>query len=132
MSQYTFDNTKERKTMTGRRTPNKKTTLSKSNRINIKFLKMVNTLTCRPFFVSSTATSPRNVVVVLETSASMTGDKLHEAKHAVLQEMDTLGLNDRVNIFFSFFSGVKNISSLCSEIAHFVHVADCDKKSWHK
>lgn len=62
---------------------------------------MLNTLTCRPFFVSSTATTPRDVVVVLETSASMRGDKFFDAKHAVLTVMETLGIKDRVNILFS-------------------------------
>lgn len=49
--------------------------------------------------MSSTATIPRDVVVVLETSASMRGDKLFEAKHAVLTVMETLGVDDRVCIF---------------------------------
>lgn len=57
--------------------------------------------TCRPYFVSSTAIAPRDVVVVLETSASMRGDKLFDAKHAVLTVMETLGIKDRVNILFS-------------------------------
>lgn len=51
--------------------------------------------------MSSTAIAPRDVVVVLETSASMRGDKLFDAKHAVLTVMETLGIKDRVNIRFS-------------------------------
>lgn len=62
---------------------------------------MINTLTCRPFFVSSTATTPQDVVVVLQTSESMREDKLLEAKLAVLTVMETLGIKDRVNILFS-------------------------------
>lgn len=62
---------------------------------------MLNTLTYRPFFASSTATTPRDVVVVLQTSASMRGDKLFEAKLAVLTVMETLGIKDKVNIVFS-------------------------------
>uniref|UniRef100_A0A8W8N3R2 VWFA domain-containing protein n=1 Tax=Magallana gigas TaxID=29159 RepID=A0A8W8N3R2_MAGGI len=52
----------------------------------------------RPYFVSSTATIPRDVVVVLETSASMRGDKLFEAKHAALTVMETLGVKDRFGL----------------------------------
>lgn len=53
--------------------------------------------------MSSTATIPRDVVVVLETSASMRGDKLFEAKHAALTVMETLGVKDRVCIFIALF-----------------------------
>lgn len=53
--------------------------------------------------MSSTATIPRDVVVVLETSASMRGDKLFEAKHAALTVMETLGVKDRVCIFIAWF-----------------------------
>lgn len=60
---------------------------------------MFITKTCRPYFVSSTATIPRDVVVVLETSASMRRDRLFEAKDAVLTVMETLGVEDRVCIF---------------------------------
>ncbi|XP_065940278.1 VWFA and cache domain-containing protein 1 [Magallana gigas] len=52
----------------------------------------------RPYFVSSTATIPRDVVVVLEISASMRGDKLFEAKHAALTVMETLGVKDRFGL----------------------------------
>lgn len=91
--------------------------------------KMLNTLTCRPFFVSSIATTPRDVVVVLQTSASMRGDKLFEAKLAVLTVMETLGIKDRVNILFT---AVDNLISLCSGVAHFVDIADYDfKKGLH-
>lgn len=64
---------------------------------------MFITNTCRPYFVSSTATIPRDVVVVLEISASMRGDKLFEAKHAALTVMETLGVKDRVCIFIAWF-----------------------------
>lgn len=53
--------------------------------------------------MSSTATIPRDVVVVLEISASMRGDKLFEAKHAALTVMETLGVKDRVCIFIAWF-----------------------------
>lgn len=53
----------------------------------------------RPFYVSTTTTIPRDVVVVLETSSAMRGDKLFEAKHAVITVMETLGVEDRVGVF---------------------------------
>nr|XP_034308982.1 VWFA and cache domain-containing protein 1-like [Crassostrea gigas] len=52
----------------------------------------------RPFFASSTAAIPRDIVVVLETSASMRGHKLFEAKHAILTVMDTLSIKDRFGL----------------------------------
>ena len=51
---------------------------------------------CRPFFVSTTKSKPRDVVVVLEMSASMRGDKFVQAKHATLTVMETLSIQDRV------------------------------------
>ncbi|XP_022331617.1 VWFA and cache domain-containing protein 1-like [Crassostrea virginica] len=48
----------------------------------------------RPFYVSSTASIPRDVVVVLEMSASMRGDKLFQAKHAALTVLETLSVQD--------------------------------------
>lgn len=54
-------------------------------------------LSFRPFYVSTTTTIPRDVVVVLETSSSMRGDKQYEAKHAVITVMETLGVEDRVS-----------------------------------
>lgn len=56
-------------------------------------------LSFRPFYVSTTTTIPRDVVVVLETSSAMRGDKLFEAKHAVITVMETLGVEDRVSVF---------------------------------
>lgn len=49
--------------------------------------------------MSTTTTIPRDVVVVLETSSSMRGDKQYEAKHAVITVMETLGVEDRVSFF---------------------------------
>lgn len=54
-------------------------------------------VSCRPFYVSSTASIPRDVVVVLEMSASMRGDKLFQAKHAALTVLETLSVQDMVN-----------------------------------
>lgn len=54
-------------------------------------------VSCRPFYVSSTASIPRDVVVVLEMSASMRGDKLFQAKHAALTVLETLSVQDTVN-----------------------------------
>ena len=55
-------------------------------------------LFCRPFYVSTTTSTPRDVVVVLEISASMRGDKLFQARHAALTVMETLSVKDRVSI----------------------------------
>lgn len=53
----------------------------------------------RPFYVSTTTSSPRDVVVIIETSSSMRGDILFEARHAVLTVMETLDVEDRVSLF---------------------------------
>lgn len=55
-------------------------------------------LYCRPFYVSTTTSSPRDVVVVIEMSSSMRGDILFEAKHAVLTVMETLDVEDKVSL----------------------------------
>ncbi|XP_022331682.2 VWFA and cache domain-containing protein 1-like [Crassostrea virginica] len=52
----------------------------------------------RPFYVSTTKSKPRDVVVVLEMSASMRGDKFVQAKHATLTVMETLSIQDRFGI----------------------------------
>nr|XP_022331553.1 VWFA and cache domain-containing protein 1-like [Crassostrea virginica] len=49
----------------------------------------------RPFYVSTTTSTPRDVVVVLEISASMRGDKLFQARHAAITVMETLSVKDR-------------------------------------
>ena len=53
---------------------------------------------CRPFYASTTKSKPRDVVVVLEMSASMRGDKFVKAKQATLTVMETLSIHDRVSI----------------------------------
>lgn len=49
--------------------------------------------------MSTTTASPRDVVVIIETSSSMRGDILFEARHAVLTVMETLDVEDRVSLF---------------------------------
>lgn len=48
----------------------------------------------RPYYVSTTTSTPRDVVVVIETSASIRGKYLFEAKHAALTVMESLGVED--------------------------------------
>ena len=55
-------------------------------------------LPCRPFYVSTTTSNPRDVVVVLELSDSMGGDKWFQASNAALTVMETLSVQDRVSI----------------------------------
>ncbi|XP_048728643.2 VWFA and cache domain-containing protein 1-like [Ostrea edulis] len=52
----------------------------------------------RPYFVSSTTSTPRDVVLVLQMSASMRGDKLNEAKHAAITVLESLSVNDKIGI----------------------------------
>ncbi|XP_061178007.1 VWFA and cache domain-containing protein 1-like [Saccostrea echinata] len=52
----------------------------------------------RPFFVSSTTSNPRDVVLVLDISASMMGDKLSETRDAAITVMETLSVQDRIAI----------------------------------
>ncbi|XP_078333915.1 VWFA and cache domain-containing protein 1-like isoform X2 [Crassostrea virginica] len=52
----------------------------------------------RPFYASTTKSKPRDVVVVLEMSASMRGDKFVKAKQATLTVMETLSIHDRFGI----------------------------------
>lgn len=66
--------------------------------------------------------------MVLETSASMRGHKLFEAKHAILTVMDTLSIKDRVCIFFN---GFINIILMYVTSARFVETAR-DKKDKSK
>ncbi|XP_062591913.1 VWFA and cache domain-containing protein 1-like [Saccostrea cucullata] len=52
----------------------------------------------RPYYVSSTSYKPRDVVIVLDISTSMMGEKLYEARQAVITVMETLGHEDRIGI----------------------------------
>nr|XP_019926041.2 VWFA and cache domain-containing protein 1 isoform X1 [Crassostrea gigas] len=52
----------------------------------------------RPYYVSTTTSTPRDVVVVVETSASIRGEYLFEAKHAALTVMESMGVNDRFGL----------------------------------
>ncbi|XP_062591885.1 VWFA and cache domain-containing protein 1-like [Saccostrea cucullata] len=52
----------------------------------------------RPYFVSSTTSKPRDVVLVLDISASMSGDKLRETRDAAITVMETLSVHDRIAI----------------------------------
>uniref|UniRef100_A0A1A9VAT9 VWFA domain-containing protein n=1 Tax=Glossina austeni TaxID=7395 RepID=A0A1A9VAT9_GLOAU len=52
----------------------------------------------RSWFMEA-ATSPKDVIILLDGSGSMTGQRLDIAKHVVNTLLDTLGTNDFVNIF---------------------------------
>lgn len=45
------------------------------------------------------ATSPKDIVILIDGSGSMFGQRLDIAKHVVNTILDTLGTNDFVNIF---------------------------------
>nr|XP_034337034.1 VWFA and cache domain-containing protein 1 [Crassostrea gigas]XP_034337496.1 VWFA and cache domain-containing protein 1 [Crassostrea gigas]XP_034337917.1 VWFA and cache domain-containing protein 1 [Crassostrea gigas] len=52
----------------------------------------------RPFYVSTTTAVPRDVVVALDISNSMRGEKLNEARRAVLTVMETLSVKDNFGV----------------------------------
>lgn len=54
------------------------------------------------------ATSPKDVIILLDSSGSMMGQRLDIAKHVVYTILDTLGTNDFVNIF-TFSDKVKPV-----------------------
>ncbi|KAL9902927.1 voltage-dependent calcium channel subunit alpha-2/delta-3 isoform X2 [Glossina fuscipes] len=61
----------------------------------------------RSWFMEA-ATSPKDVIILLDGSGSMTGQRLDIAKHVVNTLLDTLGTNDFVNIF-TFGDDVKPV-----------------------
>lgn len=61
----------------------------------------------RSWFMEA-ATSPKDVIILLDSSGSMTGQRLDIAKHVVNTILDTLGTNDFVNIF-TFSDKVKPV-----------------------
>lgn len=52
----------------------------------------------RPWFVEA-ASSPKDVVILVDRSGSMTGMRREVARHVVNNILETLGNNDYVNIF---------------------------------
>lgn len=54
------------------------------------------------------ATSPKDVIILVDSSGSMTGQRKDIAKHVVSNILDTLGNNDFVNIFI-FNDTVKEV-----------------------
>ncbi|XP_061394784.1 voltage-dependent calcium channel subunit alpha-2/delta-3 [Musca vetustissima] len=61
----------------------------------------------RPWYMEA-ATSPKDVIILLDSSGSMMGQRLDIAKHVVYTILDTLGTNDFVNIF-TFSDKVKPV-----------------------
>lgn len=52
----------------------------------------------RPWYTAAAA-SPKNVLILLDVSGSMTGLRSEIAEHVVLTILDTLTNNDYVNVF---------------------------------
>ena len=52
----------------------------------------------RPWYTMA-ANSPKNVIILQDTSGSMTGRRREIAKHVVYTILDTLTENDFVNVF---------------------------------
>ena len=50
----------------------------------------------RPFYVETATPEAKDVVLVIDTSASMTGEKLHVAKEAAKTVLDTMNPKDQV------------------------------------
>ncbi|XP_055843710.1 voltage-dependent calcium channel subunit alpha-2/delta-3 isoform X3 [Episyrphus balteatus] len=61
----------------------------------------------RSWFIEA-ATSPKDIIMLLDSSGSMKGQRLDIAKHVVKTILDTLGPNDFVNIF-TFGEDVKPV-----------------------
>ncbi|XP_055909802.1 voltage-dependent calcium channel subunit alpha-2/delta-3 isoform X2 [Eupeodes corollae] len=61
----------------------------------------------RSWFIEA-ATSPKDIVILMDSSGSMKGQRLDIAKHVVRTILDTLGPNDFVNIF-TFGEDVKPV-----------------------
>lgn len=51
----------------------------------------------RPWFIEA-ASSPKDIVILVDRSGSMTGMRREVARHVVNNILDTLGNNDYVNI----------------------------------
>ena len=51
----------------------------------------------RPFYVETATPEAKDVVLVMDTSFSMTGDKLKVAKEAAITVLDTMNPKDQVN-----------------------------------
>lgn len=52
----------------------------------------------KPFYVSTTTSVPRDVVVALDISNTMRGNKLNEARRAVLTVFETLSVKDNFGV----------------------------------
>lgn len=52
----------------------------------------------RPWYIEA-ATGPKDIVILMDTSGSMTGQRKDIARHVVHNILDTLGTNDFVNMF---------------------------------
>lgn len=65
---------------------------------SVRFVPFTSTI-CRPFYVSTTTSVPRDVVVALDISNTMRGNKLNEARRAVLTVFETLSVKDNVSLY---------------------------------
>lgn len=61
----------------------------------------------RPWYIEA-ATGPKDIVILMDTSGSMTGQRKDIARHVVHNILDTLGTNDFVNMF-TFALEVKEV-----------------------
>ena len=68
------------------------------------------------------ANSPKDIIILMDGSGSMTGQRLDIAKHVVKTILDTLGTNDFVNIF-TFGKDVKPVVGCFEENLVQVHIS---------
>lgn len=68
-----------------------------------------------PFRYIQAATSPKDVVIVVDVSGSMKGLRLTIAKHTINTILDTLGENDFVNIIAVSICANSHTKDKCNE-----------------
>lgn len=72
---------------------------------SVWFVTFTSTIS-RTFYLSTTTSVPRDVVVVLDISNTMRGNKLNEARRAVLTVLETLSVKDNVSLYIWEVAGV--------------------------